>query len=253
VTEIRRVDLSPAEWIAGTLGMSLEEEAIYVRIVMRIYNHGGALPADPAELARLCGVRPQTMRRILPKLMGKFVETDGKLTSNRCETELKLARNRIETRRINGAKGGRPNGLDEPAGYSPRADARNYQPSTTKIEDSEEAYASPGASAPFGDPVKDMWDRGKAVLGKSAGGLIGKARRDHGDEAVVAAIVACEHEGPVEPVEFFMGCLRRNSNKRTAMEKLYAGAMEAADEFTRHQQTNGSAYYTPVGPLLDNH
>jgi len=123
--KIRRIDFSPDEWIAGTLGMSLEEEAIYLRLVVRIYSHGGALPADPSELARLCGVRPQTMRRILPKLMPKFVETDGKLTSNRCETEIKLAQNRIETARFNGAKGGRPNDLDKPEGY-PRRKANHH-------------------------------------------------------------------------------------------------------------------------------
>jgi uncharacterized protein YdaU (DUF1376 family) len=115
--KIRRVDFSPDEWIAGTLGMSLEEEAIYLRLVVRIYSHGGALPADPSELARLCGVRPQTMRRILPKLMPKFLETGGKLTSNRCETEIKLAQNRIESARINGAKGGRANKLAKAAGF----------------------------------------------------------------------------------------------------------------------------------------
>jgi uncharacterized protein YdaU (DUF1376 family) len=126
--KIRRIDFSPDEWIAGTLGMSLEEEALYLRIVVRIYSHGGALPSNPEKLSRLCGVRPQVMRRILPKLMPKFIETGGKLTSNRCETEMKLARNRVESARSNGAKGGRPNGLAKPGG-SVRVKA-NHQPST---------------------------------------------------------------------------------------------------------------------------
>jgi hypothetical protein len=99
-----------------------------------------------------------------------------------------------------------------------------------------------------------MWDRGKAVLGKSAGGIIGKVLGEHGPEAVVAAILACEKECPVQPVEFFMGCLRQHSKKRSAVEKFYAGAMEAADEFTRWQQQqsrNGGAYHTPPLALLD--
>ncbi len=102
------------------------------------------------------------------------------------------------------------------------------------------------------DPVKAMWERGKAVLGKSAGSLIGKARRDHGEEAVMAAILACEHEGPAEPVEFFLGCLRQKSRKRSAAEKFYAGAMEAADEFTRQQSRNGRADHPASHALLDS-
>jgi hypothetical protein len=115
--KIRRIDLSPDEWIAGTLGMSVEEEGLYFRIIVRMYSRGDALPADPVELAKICGVRPQLMRRILPKLLPKFLETAGKLRQNRVETELKLARNRLETARFNGVKGGRPNDLAEPGGY----------------------------------------------------------------------------------------------------------------------------------------
>lgn len=115
---IRRVDLSPDEWIAGTLGMTVEEEGLYVRIIVRMYSHGGAVPADPAALAHLCGIRPQMMRRLLPKLLPKFLETGGKLRQNRVETELKLARNRVETARLNGAKGGRPKDLEKPGGLT---------------------------------------------------------------------------------------------------------------------------------------
>jgi uncharacterized protein YdaU (DUF1376 family) len=95
--KIRRIDFSPDEWIAGTQGMTLEEEGAYCRMIMRYYSRGEALPADPAELAHLCNVRPQVMRRMLVKLAHKFDETDGKLRSNRCETELKLARTRLQT------------------------------------------------------------------------------------------------------------------------------------------------------------
>jgi len=115
--KVRRIDLSPDEWIAGTLGMSVEEEGLYFRIIVRMYSRGEPLPADLTELAKICGVRPQFMRRIFPKLRQKFDETAGKLRQNRVETELKLARNRVETARFNGAKGGRPSDLAEPGGY----------------------------------------------------------------------------------------------------------------------------------------
>jgi uncharacterized protein YdaU (DUF1376 family) len=119
IVKIRRIDFSPGDWIGGTLGMSLEEEGLYIRLVARTYSLGESLDNDPTALAKLCQVRPQVMRRLLDrlKLMGKFHETGGKLVSNRCETEMKLAQNRLEQARFNGSKGGRPNGLAEPDGY----------------------------------------------------------------------------------------------------------------------------------------
>ena len=259
VPKIRRVDFSPDEWIAGCLGLTAEEEGIYIRMIMRYYSRGGPLPADPVELGRLCGVRPQMMRRVLPKLLPKFEETDGKLRQNRCETEIKLAENRIETARLNGAKGGRPNGLAKAGGS--QSEKPNHQPSTTNHQqiDSE---ASPLAAEPPYDPVKDIFDRGLKMLGgdtKPHRSLLGKARRDHGDEAVLAAIVACEHEMPSEPAEYLIGCLsragpRRNGHSKSPGDKLWEGAFRAAESYNRKhgivEGDRGDRDATVV-PLLD--
>lgn len=131
----RRIDFSPGDWIGGTLGMSLEEEGLYIRLVARIYSFGEMLDADPVKLAKLCSVRPQVMRRLLGrlKLLGKFHETGGKLVSNRCETELKLAQNRLDSAVINGSKGGRPKDLTKPPGLRP-----GLATSTTTITIEEE-------------------------------------------------------------------------------------------------------------------
>jgi uncharacterized protein YdaU (DUF1376 family) len=138
--KIRRIDLSPDEWIAGTQGMSLEEEGLYTRIIMRYYSRGEALPDDPLQIAKLCNARPQMVRRLLPKLLSKFDQSGGKLLSNRCETELKLASNRLQSARLNGAKGGRPKHLAEPGGSELRARAF-HQPST--INHQEEPPLNP--------------------------------------------------------------------------------------------------------------
>lgn len=114
--KVRRIDFSFDEWIAGTVGMSVEEEGLYIRMIARYYSRGEALPDNPLEIARLCNVRPQMVRRLLPKLLEKFEKTAGKLRQNRCETELKLAENRLISARLNGAKGGRPKDLEKPTG-----------------------------------------------------------------------------------------------------------------------------------------
>ncbi len=126
--KIRRVDWHFDEWIAGTVGMSLEEEGLYIRLVNIYYSHGG-LPSDVNELAKLTHIRPQMFRRLWAKLARKFSETGAKLLQNRCETEMKLAENRLETARSNGAKGGKPKTYDNRAGKSPGI--ANQQPTTT--------------------------------------------------------------------------------------------------------------------------
>jgi len=170
--KIRRIDFSPGDWIGGTLGMTLEEEGLYVRLVARTYSFGASLDDDPKALAKLCQVRPQVIRRILSrlKLMGKFHETGGKLVSNRCETEMKLARNRLEQARFNGAKGGRPNGLEEPDG-PPSVKAHARVTSTTKVVSKEPLGSSePKAAdaAPAPSLKKQVYDLGKRRLGSGA-------------------------------------------------------------------------------------
>ena len=79
---------------------------------------------------------------------------------------------------------------------------------TSKQEDSD---SPDGESAPPFDPIKDLWDRGRAVLGnsKSAGSLMGKLRKQHGDAVVLQAIVAAEAELPSDAASFLIGCCNR--------------------------------------------
>lgn len=205
---VRRVDFSPGDWIGGTLGMTLEEEGLYIRLVTRIYNHGGPIPSDRAGLAHLCGVRPQVMRRVLDRLiaMGKFDETSGKLTSNRCETELKLAANRIETAQINGAKGGRPNGLDKPDGSPPSK--ANLPPPITNLDSEAKASAAEAANG-HDDLAAEVFSLGVRILTRrgvperQARSIIGGHRKTLHDDAKLLTIMASvERNNPVEPIGY---------------------------------------------------
>lgn len=138
MAKIRKIDWSFDEWIAGTVGMTLEEEGLYARIINRIYSRGGDFPSDPVEIARLCGVRVQIVRRLMPKLAKKFEETGGKLRSNRCETELKLARNRLKSSINNGKKGGRPRTYKN----RPVLETEKLSPPHTTHQDSDSSLRS---------------------------------------------------------------------------------------------------------------
>lgn len=64
------------------------------------------------------------------------------------------------------------------------------------------------------DPAKAMFDAGIGLLGQAgiaaakARGLVGKWRRENGDEAVIAALGKAKREGALDPVAFIEGCFR---------------------------------------------
>jgi hypothetical protein len=96
-----------------------------------------------------------------------------------------------------------------------------------KGKEKEEEDSDPNGSAELPlsvDPVKDMWDLGLRLLcgagmdEKQARPLIGKWRREFGDAAVMAAIVAADNELASEPVGFITRCLA-NSRAATRVRK----------------------------------
>jgi hypothetical protein len=70
------------------------------------------------------------------------------------------------------------------------------------------------------DPSKAVWDSGKRLLANGgvqpskAGALLGKWRRDYGDEALIAALGRCQREGAIDPAAFIEGCLRSHRKTR---------------------------------------
>jgi hypothetical protein len=111
-----------------------------------------------------------------------------------------------------------------------------------------------GAVAPD-DPVKQLWDRGLAILGQGQRSLLGKLRKRHGDVVVLEAIVATETECPSDPPAFLVACCQRRhlngrSSRQTPVELLYEGAWRAAEQSER-EQADRSARGEVVVPLLD--
>lgn len=211
--KIRRIDLSPDEWIAGTQGLTLEEEGFYTRIIMRYYSRGEALPDDALEIAKICNVNKKVARRLLPKLLSKFDQSGGKLLSNRCETELKLASKRLESARLNGAKGGRPKDLAKPGG-SARVKAHARVPSTinhqressSSLRSEESSRPSAGASKARSAAPDVFLEKGLRLLGHRKGALLRQMRVRHGEERVSKALDAVERKQPAEPIAFFLAC-----------------------------------------------
>lgn len=94
-----------------------------------------------------------------------------------------------------------------------------------------------GAVAPS-DPVKELWDRGLAILGKGQRSLLGKMRKEYSDVVLLEAIVETEMECPSDPAAYLVACCqRRRANGRNgtgghagALDILRRAAIAAEDE-----------------------
>ena len=73
---------------------------------------------------------------------------------------------------------------------------------------------SEGASA---DAAKVIFDSGKRILSaagvpsQKAGSMLGKWRRDHGDDALISALGKAQREGAIDPIAFIEGCFRHKA------------------------------------------
>jgi uncharacterized protein YdaU (DUF1376 family) len=95
-------------WDEGTDGLSLEQEAAYLRLCHQLYRRKASIPNAPATLARIWRCHPNKARKLLADLVaaGKVVEKDGHLTNTRVTREL----DDRETRRTQKADAGHTGG-----------------------------------------------------------------------------------------------------------------------------------------------
>lgn len=91
---------------------------------------------------------------------------------------------------------------------------------------------SPAASPP--DPVKAVFDRGVAALGDSTStrSLIGKARKQFGDLAVIDIIAALEREVPSDPVPWFVAACKARATQAAAAKPAAEPREPRMDEIT---------------------
>lgn len=98
----------PDNFIAGTVGLSLEEKGAYSLVLDLIYVRGGPVPDEARYIAGVCNCSVRKWNAIRQRLidLGKITLIEGYLTNHRAEEEIaiagKISREAIE----NGSKGG---------------------------------------------------------------------------------------------------------------------------------------------------
>lgn len=78
-----------ADYITGTQGMTPDQEGIYMRFLVRLYDRGQAFQDDDKKMSLLMGLDIRKWRRIKGELVGigKVVIKNGSLTNSRFERE----------------------------------------------------------------------------------------------------------------------------------------------------------------------
>lgn len=100
--------MNPLDWNSGTDGLSLEQEAAYLRLCHAMYISDGPIRDNSFILCGLFRCNDRKAKRLLLDLVqsGKILVTDG-LISNRRALEVISERDRLKTeRRSAGARGG---------------------------------------------------------------------------------------------------------------------------------------------------
>lgn len=98
----------PDNFIAGTVGMTLEEKGAYSLLLDLMYVRGGPVPDEPRYIAGVCNCSVRKWNAIRTRLLdlGKVELVDGLLTNHRAEKEIENALKTSRKLAENGAKGG---------------------------------------------------------------------------------------------------------------------------------------------------
>jgi uncharacterized protein YdaU (DUF1376 family) len=150
--KIRRIDFSPDEWLAGTVGLDNGTRGLYITACALIYSHGGPIPA--VELRRACHDHGHAFKRQLSCLIstGKLTVNDGQIDNKRCANELKNACKRSLNARQNVAERWK----NKQVGTEPvlQGGNANHQPSTISKEADASLPTPPGSKDPSGVVVR---------------------------------------------------------------------------------------------------
>ena len=247
-----------ADFFSKTDHLSNEEQWAYLKLMMKTWvRNCRAMPDSDADIARLLNMGIKRWRRIRPRIEPFFDLSESSWVQSNLENVFREASER-NAKIVSAARLGGIAKSNKYMDLTPAIGTAAAMPIKIKIkeEDSEEASASSGADAPADpcaiDPVKELWDRGLLIVGPRNRALLGKLCKEHGNVAVMEAIVTTEQELPVDPLSFLLGCLKRygengHGRKLSPGEKLALGFAAAPDAYEARERARAAA----AEPLLD--
>lgn len=99
-----------SDWASGVIGFTLEQEAFYLRVLLRMWERKAGLPDDIKWLSAALSCDPRKVRRLRSFLINqrKLRLVDGLLINPRAMRDIQLHQTRLR------AKIGRTSGEDQP-------------------------------------------------------------------------------------------------------------------------------------------
>lgn len=204
-----------ADFIEGTMGLSLEEKGSYSLLLDLIYSHGGPIADDDRWLAGICAVSVRKWKSLRERLIraGKISAENGRISNARAEKELVSASETHRKLAESGAKGGSKthenrdvkrenNGLAE-------AGLKQYREDKSR---EEEPLRGPVA-LPEKSSDAEVFRFGKQVLGKSAGGVIVKLRAACGYDDAYCLDLLRQASAKHDPMEWVHGAIKGTKDR----------------------------------------
>jgi hypothetical protein len=224
----------PADWRADEkLRMcSLASRGLWIEmlaIMHRSERYGqllisGKAPTD-TQLALLVGASPDEVSALITELgsSGVFSRTaKGVIYSRRMTRDHRKA----ETARKNGSLGGNPT-LSKKTGNSGLDNQEDKAPDKLR---SQKPDTVPIGTGPQPELAKQIFDVGVKLLvsagsdDRQARSMIGRWRKDQGDAAVIASLVAAKDQNILQPIEWIQARFGRQGSAGNAA--LYAQAQK---------------------------
>jgi hypothetical protein len=159
----------------------------------------------------------------------ELMTIDGdQFTQKRLASNLKTTLERIEKRRLSGSTGGKAKSLNEKERELASATGLlqqnpTYAPETkTRTVEEEKKDAPP---APLFEKTEDaeLFDRGKVVLGKEAGGLIARLLKSKKGNVALARAAIEQASTKENPREYIGAILRGPADVRHTAQDKFAG------------------------------
>ncbi len=242
---IRRVDVYPDDWLAGTYHLSLEEEGAYWRICCLIYSHTGPIDDDDRMLAAQMRTSQRHWRTVKNRLVeqGKITIEAGKIGQKRAIEELTKAAKRISIAKTRGKAGAdkrwkkRPTGTDETNKNNGVGDSASNTPANSASDS-----ASNASRAPSPPPPESTEETPKGLSSDSLGAAT--LASPSGDGSLHGASNPGEGQSD-DDLELPSFLKRGNNGAETMDELLHRCGIETGARLT--SQRVGQASYTVPG------
>jgi uncharacterized protein YdaU (DUF1376 family) len=222
------------DYDGATAHLDWFEDMAYTRLLRAYYRRESPIPLDVGAACRLVRAASPAQRKAVETVLAEFFERkeDG-WYNKRADEEITAYQRQASTNRRIARERSSNEPCNEPSDGSSTKGIPNQEPDTRTRSQEPEKSGKPAALRADVDPEKqEIWNTGKAMLGKEGASFLGKLVKDYGQKLVLQAIRDCKATQPVSPKEWLVArCQERRGNgtginKQEALEERNRRTLE---------------------------